>query len=336
MGSSNRPDGRRILVTGAGGFIGHHLVSSLVADGHWVRGVDLAHPQYTDSPAHEFVIGDLGSSDFARAACTDVDDVYALAAGVGGGGYLADNQALLFRTNALIDINTIDAAASEGAERLVFASSAFVYPEHLQASADVVGLKEDDAYPAAPHTAYGWEKLMAERLCGHYNDEQLLETRVVRFHNIYGPFAPWTGGRERVTAAICRKVAMAKLTGGDSIEIWGDGRQTRSFCYVSDAVAGLRRVIEADVATPLNVGSEELISIDELARLVMSIAGVDLPLRHVEGPQGVRGRNSDNTLIRSLLGWEPSVSLVDGMTTTYGWIEQQVAAGLGKEPPARQ
>jgi len=323
--SSRTGEGRRILVTGACGFIGRHLIDSLVADGHWVRGLDSKPPGSDDCAAHEFVEGDLRLADDAAAAVEGIDEVYALAATVGGVGFLGHNQATIFRTNALIDINTIDAAARAGVARLMFASSAFVYPEHLQASADSVALKETDAYPASPDSAYGWEKLLGERLCAYYAADTSMATRVVRFHNIYGPLAPWMGAEARVPAAICRKVATAKLEGARHVEIWGDGQQTRSFCFVSDAIEGLRRVMDSDVAEPMNVGSAEMTSIDELAMLVMAIAGVDLELQHVDGPQGVRGRRSDNTRIRSLLDWEPRVSLADGMATTYRWIEAQVA-----------
>ncbi|HZX53141.1 MAG TPA: NAD-dependent epimerase/dehydratase family protein [Ilumatobacteraceae bacterium] len=326
MRSSSRPGERRILVTGAGGFIGHHLIASLIAEGHWVRGADTSMPRFGATDADEFLEADLRRAEDAARAMDGIDEVYALAATVGGVGFLGENQSSIFRTNALIDINTVDAAASAGVKRLMFASSAFVYPEHLQTAADSAALKESDAYPAAPDSAYGWEKLLGERLCSYYAADSPMATRVVRFHNIYGPLAPWTGGQARVPAAICRKVAIAKRTGARHIEIWGDGQQTRSFCFVSDAVEGLCRVMDSDVAEPLNVGSAEMTSIDDLAKLVMDIAGVELRLEHVDGPQGVRGRRSDNTRIRSLLNWEPSVSLADGMAQTYRWIEGQVAA----------
>ncbi|HKB13373.1 MAG TPA: NAD-dependent epimerase/dehydratase family protein [Vicinamibacterales bacterium] len=324
----------RILVTGAGGFIGHHLVSSLKARGHWVRGVDLVRPQYEPSAADEFIEIDLRDPAAARDVASGMHHVYALAADMGGMGYISANHARILHSNALIDLNTLDAARAAGVTRYLYTSSACVYPEFKQTDPAVTPLKEDDAYPAQPQDAYGWEKLIAERLCAHYRDDYGIETRIVRFHNIFGPLGTWTGGREKAPAAMCRKVATAKLTGGSDIEIWGDGEQTRSFCYIDDCVEGLARLMASDYREPLNLGQDRLVSINQLADMVCAIAGVTLARRHVRGPQGVRGRNSDNTRLREVLGWEPRVSLEDGLARTYAWIEGEVRRHLAASADA--
>ena len=314
----------RILVTGAGGFIGHHLVSYLKRRGDWVRGVDRVRPHYAPSDADDFRELDLREPAAAREAVSGVDHVYALAADMGGMGYISANHARILHDNASINLNTLDAAREANVARYLFTSSACVYPEFKQTDAAVTPLKEEDAYPAQPQDAYGWEKLIAERLCTHYREDYALETRIVRFHNIFGPLGTWMGGREKAPAAMCRKVAVAKITGATEIEIWGDGEQTRSFCYIDDCVDGLVRLMASDYQEPLNLGQDRLVSINQLADLVCGIAGVTLARRHVEGPQGVRGRNSDNTRLRAVLGWEPRVSLEDGLARTYAWIEDEV------------
>ena len=323
----------RILVTGAGGFIGHHLVSYLKRRGDWVRGVDLVHPRYAPSDADDFGELDLREPAAAREAVRGVDHVYALAADMGGMGYISANHARILHNNASINLNTLDAARQANVARYLFASSACVYPEFKQTDVAVTPLKEDDAYPAQPQDAYGWEKLIAERLCTHYREDYGLETRIVRFHNIFGPLGTWMGGREKAPAAMCRKVAVAKITGATEIDIWGDGEQTRSFCYIDDCVDGLVRLMASGYHEPLNLGQDRLISINQLAEIVCGIAGVSLVRRHVDGPQGVRGRNSDNTRLRDVLGWEPRVSLEDGLTRTYAWIEDEVRRHLATIEP---
>jgi nucleoside-diphosphate-sugar epimerase len=315
----------RVLVSGAGGFIGHHLVTALKQRGYWVRGVDLHLPEYTETDADEFELRDLRRFDQCLLATRAIDQVYALAADMGGMGFISANHATILRNNALINIHTLEAARMNGVSRYLFSSSACVYPDHLQADANVVPLREEDAYPASPQDAYGWEKLVAERLCQAYTGEFGLDTRIVRFHNIYGPNGTYDGGREKVPAALCRKVALAEP--GGVIDIWGDGEQTRSFCYVDDCVEGICRLMDSDYNQPLNLGSEEIVTINELARMILEIAGKDgITLRHVTGPQGVRGRNSDNRRLRDVLGWQPTIPLRDGLEPTYRWIEKQVAA----------
>jgi nucleoside-diphosphate-sugar epimerase len=318
----------RVLVTGAGGFIGHHLVTRLKQEGHWVRGVDLKHPEHTDVDADEFEILDLRKWDNCLLATRGVDDVYALAADMGGMGFISANHAVILRNNALINLHTMDAARVSGVSRYLYTSSACIYPEHLQTSAEVTPLKEDDAYPAAPQDAYGWEKLFTEKLAEYFASDFDLDTRIVRFHNIFGPYGTWDGGREKAPAAICRKVAQAKDDG--AIEIWGDGLQTRSFCYIDDCVEGIYRLMNSGYQQPLNLGTDRMVTINELASIVIELSGkTGLTLKHVDGPQGVRGRNSDNDRLREVLGWEPQTRLEDGLAETYRWIEKQVRAKEG-------
>jgi len=322
---------RRILVTGAGGFIGHHLVTTLKRQGHWVRGVDLKVPEYSQTDADEFELLDLRRWPDCLEATRGVDDVYALAADMGGMGYISQHHATILHNNVLINTHTLEAARRNGVGRYLYTSSACVYPEYRQTEANILPLREDEAYPAAPQDAYGWEKLISERLCHHYHEDYGIDVRVVRFHNIFGPLGTWDGGREKAPAALCRKIAIAKLTGKHSIDIWGDGEQTRSFCYIDDCVEGLIRLMASGHTEPLNLGQDRMITINGLADIIASCAGIEVERRHVTGPVGVRGRNSDNTRLRQVLGWEPQISLEEGLARTYAWIEAQVAESLARE-----
>jgi nucleoside-diphosphate-sugar epimerase len=291
-------------------------------------------PEYGATAADEFEYRDLRQWPECLAATREVDDVYALAADMGGMGFISSHHAQILHNNLLISTHTLEAARQNGVGRYLYTSSACIYPEYRQNDADVQPLKEDEAYPAQPQDAYGWEKLLTERLCTHYAEDYGMNVRIVRFHNIFGPQGTWDGGREKAPAALCRKIAYAKLTGSSDIEIWGDGEQTRSFCYIDDCVNGIRRLMESDYSKPLNLGQDRLVSINTLADLVAAVAGVSITKQHVPGPQGVRGRNSDNSRLREVLGWEPEISLEEGLARTYAWIEEQVALSMHTQEPA--
>jgi GDP-D-mannose 3', 5'-epimerase len=322
----------RIVVTGAGGFIGHHLVRRLTREGYWVRGVDLKRPDFEPSPADEFVVLDLRSWENCFQATRDVDQVYNLAADMGGIGYITANHAGISRNNILINSHMLEASRIHGVQRFLFSSSACVYPQYKQNDPDVTPLKESDAIPADPEPGYGWEKLFAEELCRYYKKDYGMETRIARFHNVYGPMGTYEGGKEKAPAAISRKVLLAD--DGSEIEVWGDGQQTRSFMYVDDCVEGLLRLMASDYSEPLNLGTDRLVTIDELIDLVSQIAGKKLKKRHnLSRPQGVRGRNSDNTLLNRVLAWEPSIDLEEGLKITYEWIAGELRKA-GRIPAA--
>ena len=313
----------KCLVTGAGGFIGHHLVSYLVDRGYEVRGVDIKHPEYEPTRAHEFELLDLRDTANCARATRGIDEVYGLAANMGGIGFIETHKAEIVRDNTLINLNTIEAARENDVKRYLYTSSACIYPGYLQDKTDVTPLREEDAYPADPEDGYGWEKLYMERVCRHYSEDFGLETRVVRFHNIFGPLGTYDGGREKSPAAICRKVALANDT--DDIEVWGDGQQTRSYCYIDDCVEGIYRLMRSDYREPLNLGQDRMISINQLVDMVAEIAGKRIAKRYDESkPQGVRGRNSDNSRLSDILKWEPQVTLEEGLRRTYEWIAEQL------------
>ena len=313
-----------VVVTGAGGFIGHHLVNRLKAEGHFVRGVDLKRPEFAPSAADEFLVADLRHFESCARAAEGMDDVYQLAADMGGIGYISANHALLTRNNTLINSHMLEAARLARVRRYLYTSSACVYPSFLQDGADAAPLREAEAVPADPEKGYGWEKLFAEQLTGYYHEECGLDVRIVRFHNIYGPLGAYDGGREKAPAAICRKVALAP--DGGCIEVWGDGLQTRSFCYIEDCIEGIRRIMESGYAKPLNLGTDELVTVNDLVDAVCAAAGKELTRRHDLGrPQGVRGRNSDNSMLADLLGWQPGTALREGIRPTYDWIATELA-----------
>ncbi|MCG8448188.1 MAG: NAD-dependent epimerase/dehydratase family protein [Pirellulales bacterium] len=316
---------KTILVAGGGGFIGGHLVAHLLEEGHQVRSVDIKTQDqwYQVFDDVENVVADLKDLQNCKDACQGVDDVYNLAADMGGMGFIENNKALCM-LSVLINTHLLQAAQENSVGRFFYASSACVYNADKQKCEDVVPLKEEDAYPAMPEDGYGWEKLFSERMCRHFREDFGLYTRVARFHNVYGPHGTWDGGREKAPAAICRKVIHAKATGADEIEIWGDGKQTRSFMYIDDCIQGIRAIMDSDILEPINLGSDEITTIVGLADMVEDIAGVKLKHNHnLDAPKGVNGRNSDNTLIQKYLGWAPGIRLRDGMEKTYAWIEQE-------------
>ena len=320
------------LVCGAGGFIGSHLVKRLKSEGFWVRGVDLKFPEFWSTEADDFVIGDLRDPLVCRLV-TDrkFDEVYQLAADMGGAGFVftGDNDADIMHNSALINLNMLEACWKRNCRRIFYSSSACMYPEHNQLDPDNPMTAEDSAYPASPDSEYGWEKLFSERLYLAFHRNYGLEVRIARFHNIFGPQGTWEGGREKAPAALCRKVARAE--NGGSIEIWGDGTQTRSFLYIDECLDGVLRLMRSDWTGPVNIGSEEMVSINKLAEMIAQIAGKELTINHVPGPLGVRGRNSDNRLIHEKLGWRPSKPLKDGLSKTYSWIAEQVSDALSHE-----
>jgi nucleoside-diphosphate-sugar epimerase len=306
---------KKVLVTGAGGFIGHHLVKYLKERGYWIRGVDIKYPEYEDTVADEFKIFDLRRWENCQQAIRGVEQVYALAANMGGIGFIETHKAEIVHDNILINMHTLEAARLNGIDKFLFTSSACIYPGYKQNTSDVTPLKEEDAYPADSEDGYGWEKLYTERACFHYYEDYGLRTYSVRFHNIFGPLGTYEGGREKSPAAICRKIAHARNE--DEIEVWGDGKQTRSYCYIDDCVEGIYKLMQSDYHKPINLGQDRMITIDELVDIVANIAGKKITKRYdLTKPQGVRGRNSDNTRLREVLKWEPQVSLEKGLEYT--------------------
>jgi len=314
---------QKILVTGAGGFIGHHLVKYLKNKGFWVRGVDQYLPAFEKSSADEFLIRDLREFENCHEACSDMEQVFQLAADMGGIGYITAYHATVMRHNALINLHMLEAARRNNVKKYLYTSSACIYPQYLQKNVDVTPLKEDQAYPADAEPGYGWEKLFSELANIYFRNDFGLNTYIVRFHNIFGPIGTYQGGREKAPAAICRKIALAK--DGDEIDIWGDGEQTRSFCYIDDCVEGLYRLIQSDYHEPLNLGQDRLVTINELVNMITKISGKRIVKHHdLTKPQGVRGRNSNNEKLREVLRWEPQISLEKGLDLTYQWISNEL------------
>ena len=336
------------LVCGAGGFIGAHLVKRLKKEGYWVRGVDLKYPPYAPTQADEFIIGDLRDSEVVKhimnAPNQDLkmekglegiidknkgfDEVYQLAADMGGAGFVftGENDADIMHNSAMINLNVCELAIKYGVKKIFYSSSACIYPEYNQEDPDNPKTAEDSAYPANPDSEYGWEKLFSERIYLAFHRNFGLNVRIARFHNIFGPEGSWNDGREKAPAAFCRKVAMAK--DGDEIEMWGDGKQTRSFLYIDECLEGVKRLMDSDFTGPVNIGSEEMVTINQLAEMIMDIAEKKLKIKHIPGPLGVRGRNSDNKLIKEKLGWEPNYPLRKGLEKTYEWIKKQVESNI--------
>jgi GDP-D-mannose 3',5'-epimerase len=322
---SGKSSGKVALVCGAGGFIGHHLVSRLKREGFWVRGVDLKFPRFAETAADDFVVGDLRDPYFVKTAIDRrFDEIYQLAADMGGAGYIftGENDADVMHNSATINLNVVQAAYKRNNRRIFYSSSACMYPEYNQVDPDNPNCAESSAYPAAPDSEYGWEKLFSERLYIAYARNHGMQVRIARYHNIFGPQGSFNDGKEKAPAAVCRKVAMAP--DGGEVEIWGDGQQTRSFLYIEECLEGTLRLMRSDFSGPVNIGSDEMVTIDELVDLVAKIAGKTVNKVHIDGPTGVRGRNSDNRLIRERLGWAPSTVLKDGLRPTYLWIEGQL------------
>ena len=322
---------KRILVNGAGGFIGGHMVKRLKAEGHWVRGADIKHHEFCPSPADEFIVGDLSDQRVMARVVDGVEEVYQFAADMGGAGYIftGEHDADVMHNSATINLNALRFGVKAGVKRFFYSSSACMYPEYNQMDPQNPKCSEESAYPAAPDSEYGWEKLFSERLYLSYMRNYGVQVRIARFHNIFGPEGTWTGGKEKAPAALCRKVSEAP--DGGEIEIWGDGLQTRSFLYIDECIEGVRRLVDSDFSGPVNIGSEEMVTINQLAEMIMAIAGKKLSIKHIPGPLGVRGRNSDNRLIAEKLGWKPTRPLAEGLQKTYDWIQERVECA--KEAP---
>lgn len=316
---------KKAVVCGAGGFIGSHLVTRLKREGYWVRGVDLKFPEYSPTTANDFIKGDLRDPIICREVFDQsFDQVYQLAADMGGAGYVFTglNDADIMHNSALVNLNVLEACQRRNIMRIFYSSSACMYPEHNQLDPLNPNCAEESAYPANPDSEYGWEKLFSERLYLAFGRNYGMQVRIARFHNIFGPEGTWAGGKEKAPAAMCRKVSEAANDG--EIEMWGDGLQTRSFLYIDECLEGVRRLVDSDWTGPVNIGSEEMVTINQLAEMAMTVAGKKLSIKHIPGPLGVRGRNSDNRLIRQKLGWAPSQALMDGLKTTYEWIDTQI------------
>ena len=315
---------KKILVCGAGGFIGGHLVKRLKSQGNWVRGVDLKNNEYGNNQADEFILGDLRDPEVAKSVVKGIDEVYQLAADMGGAGYIftGDHDADVMNNSALCNLNVLGASQKEGVKKIFYSSSACMYPEYNQMDPENPKCSEDSAYPAAPDSEYGWEKLFSERLYLSYMRNYGIEVRIARFHNIFGPQGTWNGGKEKAPAAMCRKAAEA--SNGTEIEVWGDGKQTRSFLYIDECIEAVLRLMDSDFTGPVNIGSEEMISINDFAQMAIDISGKKLNIKNIPGPTGVRGRNSDNKLLFEKLNWQPTMPLREGMEKTYKWIASQL------------